>query len=567
MRFRNVLLFLFFLGSPLIWSQQTTADSQSMTVTANTELVLVPGQVKGHDGKPLLGLRQQDFILRSDGKPQPIRVFEESLRANAKPTTQTATAQTASPNRISNVPEGGMPEQILIIAFDLVNTEFLHQSWAKKQLLKYLSSQLPNQHFALVAITKNGLAQIHNFSSDPAVLVQALQRLENSADKVGTQDSIFESEVASAQFSTVLSSSDEYNSIMAAFQDTQIYGASAQKIMARATLTGLMQIAQAYAGVPGRKSVIWLTGGMPTILYNAFAGGIHGSSPLNGDTDLIPDYESAFSALNNANIAIYGVDVKGIGINKTYNATGINQAMHNPVYQTRANANVVSPLASGDDAIKVLSAATGGRSCTANLDLKDCIDQAVEDSTSYYMLGFYVPQENRKPGWHKLDVKLVADVGSVRSRNSYYLAARTEPTDKQINRSLRDAADAKIGFTGIAFAVERQRNDGSPGKPPVPMLRIMVPASSVLPSPGRPQLSYDIATVPLTNQGEPATELRVIHLNLTQEQTQTALNKGWAYFDPPQGSANQAVKYILRDNGTGHIGSLVVAPERARNGG
>jgi hypothetical protein len=183
------------------------------------------------------------------------------------------------------------------------------------------------------------------------------------------------------------------------------------------------------------------------------------------------------------------------------------------------------------------------------------------------MLGFYVPQENRKPGWHKLEVKLVADVGSVRSRNSYYLAARTEPTDKQINRSLRDAADAKIGFTGIGFSVERQSNDGSPGKPPTQMLRIMVPASSVLLSAGHPLLSYDIATVPLNNKGEPAADLRVIHLNLTKEQTQSALSKGWAYFVPQEGPAAQAVKYILRDNGTGHIGSLVVVSEKARNPG
>jgi VWFA-related protein len=344
MRFRKLLVFLFFFGPPLIWSQQTTPNSESATVTANTELVLVPAQAKGHDGKPLMGLKQQDFILRSDGQPQAIRVFE-SVRADLKPATQTATAQPASPNRVSNVPPGGMPEQILIIAIDLVNTEFLKQSWAKKQLLKYLSSQLPGQHFALVAITKNGLVQIHNFSSDPAVLVQALQRLENSADSVGTQDAIFESELASAQFSGVLTSADEYNSIMNAFHDTQIYGAYAQKIMAQATLTGLMQIAQAYAGVPGRKSVIWLTGGMPILLFDAFAGGAKGGATLNANTDLVSDYEAAFTALNNANIAIYGVDVKGIGVDKTYSATGINQAMHNPIYQTRANGNVVSPLA------------------------------------------------------------------------------------------------------------------------------------------------------------------------------------------------------------------------------
>ncbi|MGC2111996.1 MAG: VWA domain-containing protein [Candidatus Korobacteraceae bacterium] len=567
MKLRAVLLLLVFFLATLSWAQQSSSGAESETLTSNTELVLVPAQVKGHDGKPLLGLKQEDFILRSDGKPEPIRVFEESLRSAAAPTTQTTAAHAAPPDRISNLPDGGMPDQILIIAIDLVNTAFLDQTWAKKQLLKYLSNELPNQHFALVAITKDGLAQIHNFSSDPAVLVEALQRVQGSMDKNTNDEPPLASLTATSQFGTPCHPADEYGSMMAAFRDTQIYGAYAQKIMARATLTGLMQIAQAYAGVPGRKSVIWLTGGMPMLLYDAFAGGAKGYSALNGDSELIPEYEAAFSALNNANVAIYGVDVKGIGSDKTYHATGINQAMNNPVYQTRANGNVVSPLASGDEAIKVLSAATGGKSCTANADLKNCIDQAVEDSNSYYMLGFYVPQQNRKAGWHKLEVKLVAEKGSVRSRNSYYLSASTEPTEKEINRSLRAAADARIGYTGIGFAVQRQEGAGNAGKPPAPMMRITVPPSSVLLSSGHPQLSYDIATVPLTNKGEPASDLRVIHLNLTEEQTQSALNKGWAYFDPPQGSATQAVKYILRDNGTGHIGTLVVSPVRAGAGG
>ncbi len=224
-------------------------------------------------------------------------------------------------------------------------------------------------------------------------------------------------------------------------------------------------------------------------------------------------------------------------------------AMHNPVYQTRANSSMVSPFSSNDDAIKLISDATGGKPCTANLDLKDCIDQAVADSASYYMLGFYVPQQERKAGRHKLEVKLTSERGTVRSRSSYYLASTTAPSDKEIARELRDAANARIGYTGIAFAVQTQTGD-----PAKPAMRIIVPARSVLLSPGHPQLSYDIVSVPLNAKGEPAADLRVVHLNLNEEQTQTALSKGWAFTDQSQAAGTQAVKYVLRDNGTYRLG-------------
>jgi hypothetical protein len=313
-----------------------------------------------------------------------------------------------------------------------------------------------------------------------------------------------------------------------------------------------------------------MTGGMPVILMDPFAGGVNGNSVLNADPELVADYERAFAALNNANIAIYGVDVKGtrMAINR-YRGTGTL----NGSYQSAGN--IASPstrvwgtpmIPNGDpadDAIKVLSVATGGKACTANGGLKDCVDEAVADSSDYYTLGFYVPQQDRKPGWHKLEVKLASGKGLVRSRNAYYLASRTAPSDKEIGRNLRDTAYAKIGYTGVGFTVERKTGSG-PSQPAT--MRILVPASSVLLSPGHPQLSYDIVTVPLTPTGEPATDLRVIHLNLNEAQTQAALAKGWEFSDAVQGSGTQSVKYILRDNGTGRIGSIVVPSVQPGNG-
>ncbi len=555
------LLVLIFFCSNLLTAQQPSPDADAGTISATTELVLVPAQVKGHDGKPLLGLKQEDFILRSDGKPQPIRVFEETLRPASA--TRVTHSPAATADLIYNVPDGGMPDQILIIALDLVNTAFLDQTRAKRELLKYLAEQVPNQHFALVAITKDGLVQIHNFSSDPATLVQALQRIQTSTEKDVIEEPLLDSITATSQFATPCRPVDEYQSMLAAFNESQIYGAFAQKMAVRATLTSLMQIAQAYAGVPGRKSVIWLTGGMPTLIYDAFAGGVKGNSVLNADPELLTDYQRAFAALNNANIAIYGVDLKGLKLDRSYQATGVNQAI-----ATRATAatiygpgKMIQPSDYNDDAIKVVSSATGGKSCTANAGVKDCIDQAVADSSSYYMLGFYVPEQERKAGWHKLEVKLASERGSVRSRTSYYLAPSTAPSEKEVNRTLRDAVNARIGYTGLAFAVQREAANSKTPAPPG--MRIFVPARSVLLTPGHPQLSYDIVSVPLTEKGEPAADLRVVHLNLTEEQTRSALSKGWSYLDQPDGAATRPVKYVLRDNGTGRIGSVVVLQPKA----
>jgi VWFA-related protein len=546
------------LASVLVSAQQPASESE--TLSSTTELVLVPAQVKGHDGKPLLGLKQEDFVVRSDGKPQPIRVFEQMTQTPATAANQPAAP--VPPNIVLNVPNQGMPDQILIIAIDLVNTAYLDQTRAKQQLIKYLSAQSPQQHFALVAITKDGLQQIHNFSSDPAVLLEALKRVESTTDKdIADQQTLLDTAVTAAEFSSQLTSTDEYTSMMSAFKNEQIYGAYAQKIAARATLTALMQIAQAYAGVPGRKSVIWLTGGMPILVYNPVAGGAKGNSALNADTDLLDDYDQAWTALNNSNVAIYGINLKGISTNRTYQGSGMQAAMHNPIYQTRANSGMVSPFSENDEAIQLLSDATGGKPCTANLDLKDCIDQAVADSASYYMLGFYVPQQERKAGRHKLEVKLTSERGTVRSRSSYYLAPTTAPSDKEIARELRDATNAKIGYTGIAFAVQTKAGDAAK-----PAMRIIVPARSVLLSPGHPQLSYDIVSVPLNAKGEPAADLRIVHLNLTEEQTQNALSKGWSFTDQPQGTGSKAIKYILRDNGTGRIGSVIV-PLQQKAGG
>ncbi|MGA7461169.1 MAG: VWA domain-containing protein [Candidatus Korobacteraceae bacterium] len=531
------MLWLFLLfPAKLICAQQAAPaapadNAPTATLSTITELVLVPVQVK--DGNnPMLGLKKEDFILRSDRQVQPIRVFEEWASSSSTPAIHPASI--ASDTSFSSVPQGGLPQQLLIIAIDLVNTPFLEQGRAKQQLFKYLSEDMPQQPFAVVAITRNGLRQIHSFSSDPQVLVNALRRMQTSTSKDEMRELTLES--------------GDARQMALAITEAQIFRVYAEKIAARTTLAALEQIAQAFGGVPGRKSVIWLTGGISPILSNPMSGG------TGLDTDLLDDFERAFSAMNTANIAIYPVNVNGIGSSRA--GEGPPSAYRN---DGLARAGLVSPLA--DDpafGIKVLADKTGGKWCTAMTELKTCLDQAVEDSTSYYLLGFYVPQQGRKPGWHKLDVRLASGRGSVRSRSNYYLASRTEPTPKDVADMMRNAANARIDYTGLAFTVDRLPDSSAGANTAI--LQIRVPASSVVsPSGDKKTLSYDVGVVPLKADGDLVTNVKVTRLDLSPAQTENTLNHGWVITEPsPPLSSATAVKYIIRDNITGRIGSVTV---------
>jgi hypothetical protein len=155
-------------------------------------------------------------------------------------------------------------------------------------------------------------------------------------------------------------------------------------------------------------------------------------------------------------------------------------------------------------------------------------------------------------------VKLTSERGSVHARSSYYLAPRTSPSQKQVATIMRDAASAKIAYTGFAFSVERLP-DPTPDAATA-MLRIRVPATSVVtPTGDQKTLSYDVGVVPLKANGDLVTDIKVTRLDLTPEQTENTLNHGWTIIEPsPPLSSAAAVRYVIRDNSTGRIGSVTV---------
>jgi len=152
---------------------------------------------------------------------------------------------------------------------------------------------------------------------------------------------------------------------------------------ARLTLLALMEIGNAFAGIPGRKSLIWTTAGFPFGADNAAAFQKGGALRGGGDQAMISLYEQTWRMLEAANIAIYPLDVSEL-TNPGYANAGMGEPPPQHVSMDMQVAN-----------LQDFADATGGRFCSRNMDAKKCFDEAVDDSSDYYLLGITTRAERK----------------------------------------------------------------------------------------------------------------------------------------------------------------------------
>ena len=85
-------------------------DIPTPTFRSTTRLVQVDVVVTDKAGNPVTGLKQEDFTVFQDGKPQAVRAFEAHVGGIAAQAPSVRAKQVLPPNTYSNVP-GTTPDQ------------------------------------------------------------------------------------------------------------------------------------------------------------------------------------------------------------------------------------------------------------------------------------------------------------------------------------------------------------------------------------------------------------------------------------------------------------------------
>lgn len=454
------VLFCSFLLNLQLWAQASpaaTGDAKAPAAmtkfSTRTQLVLVPVVVTGKNGAHVSGLTRDAFRIEEHGKVREATIFEEVK--SVAPDTKTRAAATTADGH-ANFSFGNSDSwRLTVVVMDMVNTPYLSQQEGKRKLIRYLEKNLQrDEPTALLGLGRSGLKQLHPFTTDTGVLVAALKKVMGEVGTVEMNDE-------SAELTTDMTSSLDANSVSQSAdtisQFMQDMDATArafqQRDAIRTTLEAMTQITHAYEAIPGRKTLIWASGGFPFMIDDPQAFARMG-------TDMQADYEETWRALSAAGIAVYTVDVTGLA--GFSGATAKFDASRNAGSITprggRTAASKPMTIAYDKDqqrqmTMRAFADATGGVPCVNTNDLEKCFARAVEDSRSYYMLGYYLPADDQQPGWRKLKVKVNAEGAHARAREGFYVGTAVEDTPQSRQRQLVEALRSPVEFTGIRMNV------------------------------------------------------------------------------------------------------------------
>jgi VWFA-related protein len=287
---------------PAQTSAQSADTGQPVTTfRTNANLVLVDVVVRSKQ-QPVLGLKQEDFQVREDGKPQRISVFEEHRATDAQ---VVASVPRLPPHVFSNAPLYTLTSAANILLLDGLNTPLSDQVYVRRQMLKYLSTIPPGTRIAVFALGSK-LHIITGFTTDLSGVAKALSTGRGQAERSPVLDPDFDNAInlqmnlaqALGLSGVAVAGIDQFLS------DTQNFEVGLREEM---TIDALDQIARYLSTIPGRKNLVWFSASFP---LRFLQGG------QNPNMDPMADYSSMVrrtaELLALARVAVYPVDSRGL---------------------------------------------------------------------------------------------------------------------------------------------------------------------------------------------------------------------------------------------------------------
>jgi VWFA-related protein len=543
------LLLLAFPASSFPQNKPSDSAAQTPTIKVRTELVMIPTEVTDAKGNRVTDMKKEDFAVFENGKRQEIALFEH-VTTNAEVTEPVAVPEGVFTNRVQKG-----TNRITILVVDLLNSRMEEQKEARKQILDFLLKLVDQKEpISLFVVNAQGAWLVHGFTSDPKVLVEALNQVktqasENDRPVKNPEEQLYKTVAGWHTHNAAENVASEGMRIdmlttSVGFQDMD---ANAR---IRMTLMSLLEIADACAGIPGRKSMIWATAGFPFAVNEAATFGKAGTAGGGVEHALLPLYEQAWRALEAANIAVYPLDVSEL-TNPGYASAGMGESLPQRVMMDTHVAN-----------LEGFADATGGKFCDRGMDAKKCFEQAAGDSSDYYLLGIYDKSGAEKPGWRSLSVRTPRSGMQIRARNGYYLttAAHEAPSDTNL---LQMALYSPFDYTGLPVSVKFLETMES-SKPGGKLIRFeyAIPGGAIqVGDENGNQLNVEFAAVARDSTGKPAGSFsKMLQGKLSEAQEAQMKAKGLVFRGQLElGPGEYALSFAVIDKVNENTGS-VTAP-------
>ncbi|HYM76398.1 MAG TPA: VWA domain-containing protein [Candidatus Dormibacteraeota bacterium] len=421
---------------------ESSAVGLETTIRQSVRRVLVDVVVTDHYGKPVEGLRQEDFRVFENGALQQIRTFSvppsvpstsssevDSSRLPPATFTNASTVSDDAPLNIIlwdlRIWQAQIPEFNNTQAQSAPITSMLS---ARKQVIDFLRHKPPATRFAIFLQTDR-LKLLQGFTDDATQLAASMEKDETRAIgywpafrpspphfAISRNNETIQARVG--LFSRLVSGFDPLVRKKRSLDDLENLWAK------QAEIDGLWELARWTVALPGRKNVYWITSSFP------------------GPPELM---EQGAAILALSRVAVFPIDWRTLSPDLIYDVTTNADAQTKVLLRTdpRAWLPQLSQQYLQDDRERIenvvtIAEQTGGHAFFYTNDLRNALSVAAEEGSRVYTLT-YSPSNTKFYGQRrKIKVELVGNRGCHLSYRRSYFA---DPVSKEPTKDSSRHAD------------------------------------------------------------------------------------------------------------------------------
>lgn len=420
-------------------------------------------------GHRVAGLTRDDFELFEDGRPVEISNFYTVEWQDAL-----MPGPSAVPGAVPAPRRDPPPDQRLhlVVYIDHANIFPTDRRQVLEELEGFLEDRLIEGDQVMLINYHRTLEVVEPFTRDHSRIVRALARMNKEAAYGPIVDAEHRRLMSSMQ---VFMASQEETGARNAYQMVRSHVQQLQSDLRREA-EALEKTVRAMAGLPGRKAVLFVSGGLPQRpgeeLYQ-YLQDLAGSVLLTGagqsvggfDTSLEPlaeDQSHLFNAIARAanahQVTLYTLDAKGgsgrssISAEYSSESAGIGIAGSTQLDAMRTQ-NLQEPMID-------LAEATGGASILNTSNFGDALTRMATDFDTFYSLGYNSPGAGDGE-FHSIEVRIKRPGLKVRHRSGYVDKPRAERVaDRTYSALLLDLESNPLGVE-VDFGAPEHRGGKS----------------------------------------------------------------------------------------------------------
>src|SRR5579862_3471228 len=170
-------------ASPPARSNGIAQSDHPVVLRSSSDLVRIDIEVTDRSGKPVKGLRADQFSITDDGQPQKVSIFSyediEAIETATESDTAPIVVPVDTPANVSTEAIGNQvrDRRMLVFFFDLTSMAQDDIQRAHDAAEKFLHQQMTKADLVAVVTFSSNLRVIANFTNDHAVIEKAIAQL------------------------------------------------------------------------------------------------------------------------------------------------------------------------------------------------------------------------------------------------------------------------------------------------------------------------------------------------------------------------------------------------------